>query len=204
MPPKTVRNSNATAGKPRKSNQLRIIGGKWKGRKLAIAEVDGLRPTGDRIRETLFNWLMADIPGADCLDTFSGSGALGLEALSRGASSATLIELNPLAARQLTAHLEQLQCQNGNLLKTDALAYLQQPASQQFGVVFLDPPFQLELWQPVIQALDAGNWLKEDAWIYVESPRRQALHTPSHWSLYREKTAGDVSYRLFQASALTL
>lgn len=180
------------------SSSLRIIGGEWRGRRLQFPEIEGLRPTPDRVRETLFNWLMPHLPGARCLDVYSGSGALGLEALSRGAATATLLELNPKAAAQIRQHLALLNCDQGEVIHTDSLAWLQQPpAGTGYDVVFVDPPFDLDLWQATVDALEQPGWLREDAAIYVETPRNHPLSTPAHWHLHREKHAGDVSYRLY-------
>ncbi len=189
----------ASAAKPVSS--LRIIGGQWRGRKLPFVAAEGLRPTGDRIRETLFNWLMADLPNAHCLDAFSGSGALGLEALSRGAASATLIELNADAAAQIRQNLHLLQCDRGQVMQTDCLSYLQQAPPQPFDVVFIDPPFQLDLWPATIAALEQPGRLSPTATIYLETPRQYALCCPPHWHLHRQKQAGDVCYRLYYRDA---
>lgn len=180
------------------TNQLRIIGGIWRGRKLSFPDVNGLRPTGDRIRETLFNWLAPEIQGARCLDVFAGSGALGIEALSRGASSSLMIERDPKAAAQLKTNLELLKATNGRVINEDAVSRLQKGnAEEPYHIVFVDPPFQLALWQAVIEALETGNWLAEDATIYIESGRNDQYHPPINWQLHRDKHAGAVSYRLF-------
>ncbi|MET0356242.1 MAG: 16S rRNA (guanine(966)-N(2))-methyltransferase RsmD [Cellvibrio sp.] len=180
------------------NNQLRIIGGLWRGRKLGFPDVEGLRPTGDRIRETLFNWLAPEIHGARCLDLFAGSGALGIEALSRGAISSLMIERDPKAAAQLKLNLEILKATHGRVLNEDALSKLQKGNQDEpYHIVFIDPPFQLNLWQAVIEALEAGNWLAEDATIYIESGRDSNYHPPINWQLHRDKHAGAVSYRLF-------
>lgn len=177
---------------------MRIIGGQWRGRKLAFPDVEGLRPTGDRIRETLFNWLAPDIRGARCLDLFAGSGALGLEALSRGADACLLVERDTKAAAQLRTNLSLLQADQGNLVNADALTLLRQGNSAApFTVVFVDPPFQLNLWQAVLDALEAGGWLADDAAIYVEAGRDSVYQAPPGWTLHRDKQAGQVSYRLF-------
>ena len=182
----------------RTANQLRIIGGQWRGRKLSFPDVDGLRPTGDRIRETLFNWLAPELPGARCLDLFAGSGALGLEALSRGASASVLVERDSGAASQLRANLALLAATEGQLLQVDALRLLRDGNSgAPYAVVFIDPPFQLGLWQAVIDALEEGQWLSEDASVYIESGRDSVYVVPANWRLHREKHAGQVSYRLF-------
>lgn len=179
-------------------NQLRIIGGQWRGRKLGFPDVEGLRPTGDRIRETLFNWLAPEIRGARCLDLFAGSGALGLEALSRGAGASLLVERDAKASAQLGANLALLQAEQGSLLNVDALTLLRQGNSAApFTVVFVDPPFQLNLWQSVVDALETGGWLADEASIYIESGRESVYLVPPNWSLHRDKQAGQVSYRLF-------
>lgn len=185
------------ASKAPGTQTLRIIGGRWRGRKLSFANADGLRPTGDRIRETLFNWIMADLPGAHCLDAYSGSGALGLEALSRGAASATLIEMNSQAAQLIRENLRLLDCDRAQVEQIDCLSWLAQKPAKPFDVVFLDPPFQQDLWADTIALLEQPGRLSENAAIYIETPRSLALNTPSDWQLHREKHAGDVSFRLY-------
>lgn len=186
------------SNKPKGSNQLRIIGGLWRGRKLGFPDVDGLRPTGDRIRETLFNWLAPDIQGAHCLDLFAGSGALGLEALSRGAHSSLLLEKHAAAAQQLKHNLQLLQADNGRVEQVDSLQWLkQQQPPHSFDIAFIDPPFALDLWEPIAAALEAQAWLSEDAVIYLEAPRDAQLQLPANWQLHRDKQAGQVSYRLY-------
>jgi len=180
------------------NNQLRIIGGLWRGRKLSFPDVDGLRPTGDRIRETLFNWLAPEIQGARCLDVFAGSGALGIEALSRGASEVLMIERDSKAATQLKLNLEILKATQGRVTSEDAISkLLKGNQDEPYHIVFVDPPFQLTLWQKVIDALEVGNWLAEDATVYIESGRDDEYHPPINWQLHRDKHAGAVSYRLF-------
>lgn len=177
---------------------MRIIGGLWRGRKFNFPDVDGLRPTGDRIRETLFNWLAPDIQGAHCLDLFAGSGALGLEALSRGAESSVLLEKHAAAARQLKANLQLLKANHGRVEQVDSLQWLkQQHPPQPFDIVFIDPPFALELWEPIALALEARDWLSEEALIYLEAPRDAHLQLPANWQLHRDKQAGQVSFRLY-------
>ncbi|WP_049631464.1 16S rRNA (guanine(966)-N(2))-methyltransferase RsmD [Cellvibrio sp. pealriver] len=190
--------AKTTNRKPAGSNQLRIIGGLWRGRKLSFPDVDGLRPTGDRIRETLFNWLAPDIQGARCLDLFAGSGALGLEALSRGAESSLMLEKNALAAQHLRNHLQLLNASNGQVEHTDSLQWLtQQQAPHPFDIIFIDPPFSLSLWEAVANTLESGGWLADEAIIYLEAPRDARLQLPVSWQLYRDKHAGQVSYRLY-------
>lgn len=178
---------------------LRIIGGRWRGRKLNFPEVAGLRPTGDRIRETLFNWLAPSISGARCLDLFAGSGALSLEALSRGAEEAVMLENHPAAAAQLRQNLALLKSDKGKLITEDSLAWLSRaaPESKGFDVVFVDPPFQQNLWQRALDALHQNHWLAPGAAIYIESGRDIPYQTPQSWNLHRDKQAGQVCYRLY-------
>ncbi len=220
MPKHSSSSSIKAIKSPKKTHQLRIIGGQWRGRKLAIADVDGLRPTGDRIRETLFNWLQGDIVERHCLDLFAGSGALGLECLSRGAASVTLLEKHPIAAQQLRLHCERLEAKNGNVIECDVLEWLKN-ASREDGkrgekgagkknghsavtitapidIAFIDPPFSAGLWTTVISALENSGVLSPTAIIYMESPKAQTITTPSHWRLLKEKRTGQVCYRLFQ------
>lgn len=197
MPKTSAKNPNSS-----NINQLRIIGGQWRGRKLAFPDVEGLRPTGDRIRETLFNWLAPDIQGARCLDVFAGSGALGLEALSRGADYSLLLERDTRAANALRQNLQLLKTEAGQLLHQDSLQYLAgDNPGKGFDIVFIDPPFALNLWQTVIDTLERGNWLNADARIYLEAPRDCVIAIPANWHLHRDKHAGQVSYKLYYREA---
>lgn len=179
-------------------NRLRIIGGHWRGRKLAFPDVEGLRPTPDRVRETLFNWLQHDIHGARCLDLFAGSGALGLEALSRGASRVVFVDNSRLVTDQLETHLQTLQCQDAAVLRMSALDYLQRGSgSEHYDIIFLDPPFHHELVQKSVHLLEEKGWLKPGAFIYLETESSlKELHLPAGWEVLREKHAGQVTYRL--------
>lgn len=187
----------AAQNAPSGSQILRIIAGQWRGRKLSFVNADGLRPTGDRIRETLFNWLMPHLAAARCLDAFSGSGALGIEALSRGAKSVTMIEKAPSAAKQIESNLQLLKSEQAVVVQADCLQWLQQTPPEPFDIVFLDPPFEHDLWQASIEALVENSWLADEACVYIETPKDFTLNTPSHWHLHREKHAGGVSYRLY-------
>ena len=182
------------------ASKLRIIGGEWRSRQLPIIELDGLRPTTDRVRETVFNWLSFEIPGARCLDLFSGSGALGLEALSRGAKECTFVELNRSVAQQIERNLSTLQASNGTVYNTDALSFLQaNPAP--FDVIFLDPPFRKGLLEQVLPKLDE-RWLAANAYIYIErESEAQLSQLPDHWQLKKEKRAGQLTFALYQVSA---
>jgi 16S rRNA (guanine966-N2)-methyltransferase len=179
------------------THRLRIIGGEWRGRKLPILDAEGLRPTGDRLRETLFNWLTLDLPGARCLDVFAGTGALGLEALSRGAGSVTMIELQGDVAEQLRANCATLGARNVDIIQTNALTWLKQPHEQQFDVVFIDPPFAANLWQQSVDLLEQQALLADEAIIYVETPKDVHLEPPADWSLHRRKPAGAVCAYLY-------
>ena len=180
----------------RPANQLRIIGGQWRSRRLAFPDLPGLRPTPDRVRETLFNWLAPVLPGARCLDLFAGSGALGMEALSRGAAETVFVEHHPLAVRALRENLARLSAQGARVEPSDALAWLCQPGTP-FEIAFLDPPFGEGLLEPACALLEQGGWLTANAWIYLEAEANQpAPVLPADWMLHREKIAGTVAYRL--------
>lgn len=166
---------------------VRIIGGEWRGRKLHFPAVDGLRPTLDRLRETLFNWLMFEIEGKRCLDVFAGSGALGIEALSRRARTVTMIEQHPGAMEAIKQFLHQVQDTRAKLIETDALRVLAKPAEAPFDIVFLDPPFHKGLLGRSIALLEKNAWLADNAWIYVECEPSHTLDSfPAHWNIHRE------------------
>lgn len=182
---------------PSAAGSVRIIGGRWRGRRLPVPATTGLRPTPDRVRETLFNWLMPVLPGAACLDLFAGTGVLGIEALSRGAASACFVERDPGAAAVLRASLQQLQAEAAEVVAADALAWLA-GVPRGFDVVFLDPPYGEEPLANLCTLLERG-WLKPGARIYLEASRTAALPAlPPGWRLLREKTAGQVRYALAQ------
>jgi 16S rRNA (guanine966-N2)-methyltransferase len=178
---------------------LRIIGGQWRGRKLTFPAVAGLRPTGDRLRETLFNWLAPLIVDAHCLDLFAGSGALGLEAVSRGAASALLLEQSRDACDALQQHCKTLGAENRiQVLHADSLRWLQQTQARAFDLVFLDPPFDSSMLQASIEQLAGSPWLAPEARIYIETHRQQLPSCPANWSLLRSLEAGEVVCRLYR------
>lgn len=190
---------------PAAQNQLRIIGGEWRSRRLSFPDAPGLRPTTDRVRETLFNWLAPYLAGAHVLDPFAGSGALLLEALSRGAASGLGFELNPLAVQALRTNLQLLRAETANIRAGDALQQLARGAERPFDLVFLDPPFHQNLLLAACELLESHKWLAADAWIYTESEQAPScLGLPSHWRLHREKQAGQVYYALWQRHAPSL
>lgn len=186
----------------RTSSQIRIIGGEWRSRKLTVPDAPGLRPTPDRVRETLFNWLASYIGGARVLDAFTGSGALFLEALSRGASSGIALDLNTEAINNLRRNLALLDCDSAEVLRADALQYLSNTTERGFDIVLLDPPFHQDLLLTACQLLESNNWLNERAWIYTESEQApSSLGVPNTWRLHREKHTGQVYYALWQKLA---
>ncbi|MCL1066163.1 16S rRNA (guanine(966)-N(2))-methyltransferase RsmD [Shewanella olleyana] len=182
------------------SGQVRIISGQWRSRKLPIHDLEGLRPTTDRVRETLFNWLAGDISGARVLDCFAGSGALSLEALSRYATYARIFELQASAAKQLQQNLQTLKCETADVVNGDSLALLGNGNKDKgFDIVFVDPPFRKDLANKTIALLNEKQWLNENAQIYVETESDLAhLEVPSTWVELKQKSAGQVTYRLFQ------
>lgn len=179
----------------RSRNRLRIIAGTWRGRRLAFAPLPGLRPTPDRVRETLFNWLAPVIRGTRCLDLFAGSGALGLEAASRGAAGVVLVDSDAVVVRTLKEQVQALGASQVRVEHAEGLVYLR-GLPQPFDVVFLDPPFGLGLLAGCMQQLETGGWLAEEAWVYLEAERGLELSLPDGWQLYRSKTAGQVDYHL--------
>ena len=183
-----------------RGNQVRIIGGRHRGRRLTFPAVADLRPTADRLRETLFNWLQGELPGARCLDLFAGSGALGFEALSRGAAYVELVERVPAVARQLRQNLARLEDgDQARVIQRDALRWLQRPPQTPFDLVFLDPPFKLDLLGTLSERLEAGGWLAPRAWIYMEQPsHRPWFDLPPGWHLHRRAQAGQANCRLIR------
>lgn len=184
--------------------ELRIIGGQWRGRKLRFPPLSGLRPSPDRVRETLFNWLAPELPGARCLDLFAGSGALGLEALSRGAAHSVFVDSARAACDRINDHLKLLGSPDGKVCHSDVAHWLaHKPGNEApFDMVFLDPPFRQDFLRDCCVAVEDNGWLAARAWIYLESGADEALPAlPSNWTLYRDKRAGQVAYRLFQRVA---
>lgn len=182
--------------------EVRIIGGQWKRTKLPVADAPGLRPTPDRVRETLFNWLQPRIVGAHCLDLFAGSGVLGFEALSRGAASVTALELDAHAAAAIRANVKTLQTDKLRLEQRNAIDWLRDNAQQRrFDVVFLDPPFAENLYTDCSRLLDEQRWLAPRALVYLESGASlEKITLPDSWQLIRNKRAGAVYYGLCEVA----
>jgi 16S rRNA (guanine966-N2)-methyltransferase len=189
---------NSAAG--RQPNRLRIVGGRWRGIRIDFPAIEAIRPSPDRVRETLFNWLQTTIAGARCLDLFAGSGALGIEALSRGAAEVTFVDREPQVSRHITQTLQRLNATGATVQVEDATRFLGR-APRPFDVVFLDPPFASTLLQAAFEKLPQG-WLADDAYIYVECPADVPLPAlPAGWTVYRSKQAGQVGYHLLRATA---
>lgn len=179
--------------------RIRIIGGNLRNSRLNVPDLPGLRPTPERVRETLFNWLAPSIAGVRALDLCAGTGALGIEALSRGAAAVQFVEPERVAAEALRSNLARLKAADAEVATMDAMHFLR-AAPSRFGLVFLDPPFALQLWAPLARQLEQGGWLDDAAQIYVESPRGQSLALPPNWRLHRAGQAGDVGYALYRRS----
>jgi 16S rRNA (guanine966-N2)-methyltransferase len=182
---------------PTGRNSVRIIGGAWRGRRVHFPDVPGLRPTPDRVRETLFNWLQHSILETRCLDLFAGSGALGLEALSRGAANVVFVEQLPAAARALQEQLVRFGAEmKGRVMEIGAARFLRTPG-EPFDIVFLDPPFGKDALAEYVPMLDAGGWVRAEGLIYLESERIGGQpKLPDHWELLKSKSAGEVGYHL--------
>lgn len=184
------------------SGTVRIIGGRWRGRKLGVANQKGLRPSADRTRETLFNWLQSTTPGARVLDLFAGSGALGFEALSRGATRAILVERNKTTAAALSNQARELGAESCTVVCADALEWLNRRTSATengFDLVFLDPPFDSKLLPRAAQLLECMDWLAEDALIYAEfSPEKEPADWPERWTILRRGGSREAACILFR------
>jgi 16S rRNA (guanine966-N2)-methyltransferase len=183
------------------AGNVRIIGGRWRGTRLQVPRKPGLRPTADRVRETLFNWLMPVLAGAKVLDLFAGSGALGLEAVSRGAASARLVEADPQLAQALQATASRLDAGGQvRVHRGDALAWLRCGEETGFDIAFVDPPFDANLWPAVLELLPAR--MAADAWLYLETPAALAPELPPEWALHRESGTREVRYALYRRATL--
>ncbi|WGE89442.1 16S rRNA (guanine(966)-N(2))-methyltransferase RsmD [Actinobacillus arthritidis] len=193
------KNRNSTL-QNKSTGEVRVIAGLWRGRKLPVLNAEGLRPTTDRVKETLFNWLMNDVAGSRCLDCFAGSGSLGIEALSRQAQAVVFLEKFTNAANLLKNNLTSLKTTNGTVINADTLQYLAQKNPEQgFEVIFVDPPFHHGFVPKVLKLLAENQWLADNALIYVETEKNHpSLELPNNWQIIKEKTAGQVISRLIQ------
>jgi len=175
---------------------VRIIGGKWRSRRLKVLQQEGLRPTPDRVRETLFNWLADWLPGARCLDLFAGSGVLGFEALSRGALQAVFVEQSPQGVALLKEEADVLKADNAKIYCATLPRHLP-TLSQVFDIVFIDPPYHTDLLLPMCHLLEKENYLANPSRIYLEAERPiEDNELPAHWHIIKNQRAGDVFYHL--------
>jgi len=181
------------------AGRIRIIAGALRGSRIDVPDRPGLRPTADRVRETLFNWLSPYIAGARVLDLFAGTGALGIEALSRGAASVDFVESERELAQLLRANLERLK-QTADVHALSAGQFLRMPRAP-YALVFLDPPFAGGYWSEVTEHLESAGFLTDPALVYVESPRGDVPEVPAHWQLHRELLAGEVRAALYRRVA---
>jgi len=188
-----------SGGQKSGSGRIRIIGGNLRNSRLQVPDLPGLRPTPERVRVTLFNWLAPMIEGARCLDLCAGTGALGIEACSRGAACVQFVERDARAAQALRENLARLKVNIGQVALLDASQFLQ-GAAQPCDLVFLDPPFALDLWAVLARQLEQGGWLLPQALVYVESPAHGAPDLPANWQLHREARAGEVRFALYRRS----
>lgn len=177
--------------------QVRIIGGSLRGSKLPVVDMPGLRPSADRARETLFNWLQHEVAGKRVVDLFAGSGALGFEAASRGAAEVVLLERDGVLAQSLSDSARRLKAEAVRVEYADALTWLARPPESQFELAFLDPPFQANLWAAAASAL--SPWLADRAWVYVEIARTAAFQPLTGWTLHRQGQTRDVRHLLYRA-----
>lgn len=191
----------ASGSRAQPPGQVRIIAGRWRSRRLEVAPVPGLRPTPDRVRETVFNWLAPYLEGAQVLDLYSGSGAFGFEAVSRGAAGAVLVDADGQVAQCLRRHAGTLQATQVQVVQSDVLRYLDGPG-RSFDVAFVDPPYGQGLVQPCCEALARGAWLKPGALVYVEAESSLAEPPlPATWELLRSKHTGQVGYHLARTAS---
>jgi 16S rRNA (guanine966-N2)-methyltransferase len=185
--------------KKKRTGTVRIIGGQWRGTRLPVPDLPGLRPSGDRSRETLFNWLQMYIHGARCVDLFAGSGVLGLEAASRGAAQVTLVEKSRLAVQELRANLERLKAERVAVIETDAIAWLALCEPQSMDIILIDPPFGTGLETVSLELLTAGDCVSPGGFAYIETAREApAIEPAPGWEIVKEKTLGEVRMQLLK------
>ena len=181
-------------------NEIKIIGGLYKGKILPVKSAEGLRPTPARVRETIFSWLGSNIENANVLDLFAGSGALGFESLSRGAKKVTLVEMNPQTADSLKSVAQSFNSDNIEVIKANAINYLEN-TSQKFDVIFIDPPYKLDIYEKTLNLILKRNLIDENSVIYVEMRNGSNQIVPG-LECIREQTAGQAKYTLMKKSSL--
>lgn len=188
--------------KKSRPGRLRIVAGKWRSRLLDIADVPGLRPTSERVRETLFNWLAPSIQGARCLDLFAGTGALGFEALSRGATSVVFVENSRRAARAIEKSAQMLGAKEAVVHHGDAAEYVRKARPAAFDIIFLDPPFADDRLEGMCGLIDERGLLAPGGRIYLEQDRaKPETPLPDGWQVRKNKTAGNVRYMLVEVGS---
>lgn len=180
---------------------VRIVGGRLRGSRLTVPALPGLRPTPQRLRQTVFDWLAPVIEGARVLDLFAGTGALGIEALSRGARAAVFFERDRAQALAIESDLARLHQHAGSVRQVDALRALEAPTPENFNIAFIDPPFGSGLWTQATERLDAQGWLAPEAWVYVEAGTSDVWQAPARWRVHRQRDAGAVRGTLFRIAA---
>ncbi len=181
----------------RQQGQLRIIGGQWRSRRIRFVTETDIRPTPDRVRETLFNWLQQAVPGARCLDLYTGSGALGFEALSRGAAHVTFVDQDVRVIQQLHANFELLAADHAEAVCSDAFEYLQSSTAAPFDIVFVDPPYREHALAAACERLEQSGLLAATAWIYLEANAAETPPAlPANWHYLHNRSAGQVGYHL--------
>ncbi len=186
------------AGKKPRPGRLRIVAGKWRGRLLDIADAPGLRPTSERVRETLFNWLAPLVQGTRCLDLFAGTGALGFEALSRGATQVVFVENSRRVAKAIEKSARILDASGAVIYCGDAMDYLQSAHPAAFDIIFLDPPFADGRLEDTCRLIDERGLLAPGGRIYLEQDRAKPAPLPGRWRVLKDKTAGNVRYMLVE------
>lgn len=182
------------------TDSVRIIAGLWRGRRLSFPADLGIRPSGDRVRVTLFNWLHAYLADARCLDAFAGSGALGFEALSRGAREVFFVDRSTAVITHLKNEATHLQATGAEFL-TLHLPTNTCPITGSFDLVFLDPPFEKDLWEPMITWLTQHQLVTLGSLIYIERPRKTKVSVPEHWSLWKTSIAGNIAFELYRCES---
>ena len=191
--------------KKKRLGSVRVIGGKWRGTRVPVPDIDGLRPSGDRSRETLFNWLQMQIPGSRCIDLFAGSGVLGIEAASRGAAEVILVEKSRQATREIRETLRRLNAEQVSVIDGDAITWLDQCGPQSIDIVFIDPPFGKGLEVLVLERLATGDGLRNESLVYLETARdAPLLAAESGWEIIKEKLLGDVRMQLLKKNGNSL
>jgi 16S rRNA (guanine966-N2)-methyltransferase len=195
---KRPRQTRPKKGNRARLNLVRIIGGSHRGRKISFPDAAGLRPTGDRVRETLFNWLQPYIQGSRCLDAFAGSGGLGFEAASRGAARVVMLESAIETGRILQQNQGTLQLPGVEILGADCREWLRNTPPLPFDIIFLDPPFAQGLLDETLALIANHGWLAEQGLVYVENGKGEAPPVPEGWQLLKEKVAGQVESRLWR------